>query len=134
MLYQCDINKHAKTKFIIVIPIEIFKTFFTIIFGLTLIALTVRSVNFRSYSRKWLFITNIYFGYSFLNIFGITIINFVPLAFLLIIILITRHNNSEFIILWFNGIKIIIVNLLLLSSFIVVIFICFFNIYYPIDT
>ena len=102
--------------------IEIFKTFFTIILGLSLIALTVRSVNF-----LYLIVDNgyslfTYFSYSFLNIFGIAP-KFFPLAFLLaIIIFILKHlNNNEFVILWTTGVKkITMVNLLLLSSFIVV--------------
>lgn len=108
--------------------IEIFKTFFTIIFGLSLIALTVRSVNFLDLIVENGYSLLTYFSYSILNIFGIAP-KFFPLAFLLsIIIFITRHNNSEFIILWSSGVKkIIIVNLLLLSSFIVVIFYLFFS-------
>ena len=108
--------------------IEIFKTFFTIIFGLSLIALTVRSVNFLDLIVENGYSLLTYFSYSILNIFGIAP-KFFPLAFLLsIIIFITRHNNSEFIILWSSGVKkIILVNLLLLSSFIVVIFYLFFS-------
>lgn len=111
--------------------IEIFKTFFTIILGLSLIALTVRSVNFLDLivDNGYSLIT--YFSYSFLNIFGIAP-KFFPLAFLLsIIIFIVRHNNNnEFIILWTAGVKkIVLVNLLLLSSTYVLILYLLFSTY-----
>ena len=103
--------------------IEIFKSFFTIIFGLSLIALTVRAVNFLV-----LIVDN---GYSLLNIFGIAP-KFFPIAFLIsIIIFILRHqNNNEFIILWTTGVKkIVIVNLLLFSSVITIILYLIFSVY-----
>lgn len=111
--------------------IEIFKTFFTIIFGLTLIALTVRAVNFLELivDNGYSLIT--YFNYSVLNIFGIAP-KFFPIAFLISIsIFILRHqNNNEFIILWTTGVKkIVIVNLLLLSSFITIALYLLFSVY-----
>lgn len=109
--------------------IEIFKTFFTIIFGLSLIALTVRSVNFLDLIVENGYSLITYFSYSFLNIFGIAP-KFFPLAFLLsIIIFIVRHtNNNEFVILWTNGVKkAVLVNLLLFSSLIVIILYLFFS-------
>ena len=111
--------------------IEIFKTFFTIILGLSLIALTVRSVNFLDLIVDNGYSLFTYFSYSFLNIFGIAP-KFFPLAFLLaIIIFIVKHlNNNEFVILWTTGVKkITMVNLLLLSSFIVVTIYLLFSIY-----
>ena len=80
--------------------IEIFKSFFTIIFGLSLIALTVRAVNFLDLIVDNGYSLLTYFNYSILNIFGIAP-KFFPIAFLIsIIIFILRHqNNNEFIIL-----------------------------------
>ena len=65
--------------------IEILKTFFTIVLGLSLIALTVRAVNFLELivDNGYPLIT--YFKYSFLNIFGI-MPKFIPLAFLISIV------------------------------------------------
>ena len=51
--------------------IEIFKSFFTIILGLSLIALTVRAVNFLDLIVDNGYSLGTYFTYSFLNIFGI---------------------------------------------------------------
>ena len=99
--------------------IEILKTFFTIVLGLSLLALTVRAVNFLELIVNYGYPVLTYFQYSFLNLFGI-IPKFIPLAFFVsIIIFILKHNNnSEFIILWSSGVnKIRLVNLLFLSSF-----------------
>ena len=111
---------------------EIFKTFLTIIFGLSLIALTVRSVNFldlivdNGYSLKT------YFEYSILNIFGIAP-KFFPISFLLsVIIFIIKHeNNKEFLILWTTGVKkITIVNLLLFTSIVVMALYFLFSLFF----
>ena len=104
--------------------IEILKTFFTIVLGLSLIALTVRAVNFLELivDNGYPLIT--YFKYSFLNIFGI-MPKFIPLAFLISIVVFTlKHiSDSEFVILWTSGVeKIKIVNLILLSSLSALIF------------
>ena len=110
---------------------EIFKTFFTIILGLSLIALTVRAVNFLDLIVDNGYSLSTYFKYSFLNIFGVAP-KFFPLAFLIsIAIFIIKHkNNSEFIILWTSGVrKIVIINLLLFSSLIVMIIYLLFSIY-----
>ena len=109
--------------------IEIFKTFFTIVLGLSLLALTVRAVNFLELIVSNGYPVLTYFQYSFLNLFGI-IPKFIPLAFFIsIIIFILKHNNnSEFIILWSSGVKKIkLVNLLFLSSIIVLIFYLFLS-------
>ena len=50
---------------------EIFKTFFTIILGFSLIALTVRAVNFLDLIVENGYSLITYFKYSFLNIFGL---------------------------------------------------------------
>ena len=94
--------------------LEIFRTFFIILLGLSLIALTVRAVSFLDLIVENGYSVSNYFKYSFLNLFGITP-KFFPLAFLLTLTMfITKHlQDSEFIILWTSGVKKIqIVNLL----------------------
>ena len=108
--------------------IEIFRTFLTIVFGLSIIALTVRSVNFLDLIVDSGYPLLIYFQYSFLNLFGLAP-KFIPLAFLLsIIIFILKHiNDREFDVLWVSGVKKIeIVNLFFFASvFIVFIYLIF---------
>ena len=104
--------------------IEIFKTFFTILLGLSLIALTVRAVNFLELIVDSGYPVSIYFKYSFLNIFGL-MPKFIPLSFLLTIaIFIIKHlQDSEFVILWTSGVKKMqVVNLLFFISIIVLLF------------
>ena len=111
--------------------IEIFKTFLLILFGLSLIALTIRAVNFLDLIVENGYPTSIYFSYSFLNLFGL-FPKFIPLSFLIAIFLfIYRHiENSEFLILWTSGLKKInLVNLFFKSSLIVLIFYLIFSIY-----
>ena len=102
---------------------EILKTFLIIIFGLSIIALTVRAVNFLDLIVDNGYPVSIYFLYSILNLFGIAP-KFIPLAYLVaVVIFILKHiNDSEFIILWTSGVKKMqIVNLLLFTSTIVLI-------------
>jgi len=104
--------------------IEIIKTFLIILFGLTLIALTVRAVSFLDLIVDNGYPISSYFEYSFLNLFGIAP-KFIPLSFLLsLIIFILKHlRDSEFVILWTSGVKkIYIVNLFFLISLSVLIF------------
>ena len=104
--------------------IEIFKTFFIILFGLSIIALTARAVNFLELIVDNGYPVLTYFQYSFLNLFGIAP-KFIPLAFLIaIIIFILKHvEDSEFVILWTSGVKKIqVVNLFLFTSIAVLIF------------
>ena len=104
--------------------IEILKTFLVIVFGLSIIALTVRAVNFLDLIVDNGYPVSTYFKYSFLNLFGIAP-KFIPLAFLLsMVIFILKHiEDSEFVILWTSGIKKIqVVNLLFFTSLIVLIF------------
>tara|TARA_E500000178_G_C17036259_1_gene763523 strand:- start:6159 stop:7268 length:1110 start_codon:yes stop_codon:yes gene_type:complete len=111
--------------------LEIIKTFLTIILGLSLIALTVRAVNFLELIIENGYSLKTYFFYSILNIFGIAP-KFFPLAFLIsLIIFILKHkNNSEFIILWSTGVKkTVILNLLLFTSFAVMFFYLIFSTY-----
>ena len=109
--------------------IEIFKTFVIILFGLSLIALTVRAVSFLDLIVDNGYPVLTYFKYSFLNLFGITP-KFVPLAFLLsLTIFILKHiQDSEFVILWTSGIKKIdVVNLFLFSSILFLVVYIFFQ-------
>ena len=104
--------------------IEIIKTFLIIVLGLSLIALTVRAVNFLELIVDNGYPVFTYFQYSFLNIFGIAP-KFIPLAFFIaVVVFIIKHvSDSEFIILWTSGVKKIeLVNLILLSSITVLIF------------
>ena len=103
--------------------IEIIKTFLTIVLGLSLIALTVRAVNFLELIVDNGYPVTTYFQYSMLNIFGIAP-KFMPLAFFIsVIIFIIKHQgDSEFIILWTSGVKKLqLVNLILFSSITVLI-------------
>ena len=79
---------------------EILKTFFVILLGLTLIAWTVRAVNFLDLIVESGYSISNYFQYSFLNLFGI-LTKFIPLAFLLslIIFIVKQIQEKEFIIL-----------------------------------
>ncbi len=109
--------------------LEIFKTFFLILFGLSIIALTVRAVNFLDLIVESGYSISTYFYYSILNLFGIAP-KFVPLSFLLALtIFIVKHlQEGEFIILWTSGIKKIeIVNLFFFISIIVMIFYLFLS-------
>ena len=82
------------------------KTFFLILFGLSIIALTVRAVNFLDLIVESGYSVSTYFYYSILNLFGIAP-KFIPLSFLLALtIFIVKHmQEGEFIILWTSGIK-----------------------------
>ena len=114
------LQKQNLSKFLI----EILKTFFIVLFGLSVIALTVRAVNFLDLIVDNGYPVKIYFQYSLLNLFGIAP-KFVPLSFLIaIVIFIIRHiENSEFIILWTSGVrKLQVVNLLLATSVLIMIF------------
>ena len=75
--------------------IEIFKTFLIILFGLSLIALTVRAVSFLDLIVENGYPIGTYFRYSFLNLFGIAP-KFIPLSFLLALtIFILRHVQDK---------------------------------------
>ena len=86
--------------------LEIIKLFITILLSLTLIAWTVKAVNFLDLIVDSGYSVLTYFEYSFLNAFGI-ITRFIPLSFLLAItIFILRQiQQNEFIILWTSGVK-----------------------------
>ena len=104
--------------------IEILKTFFVILFGLSIIALTVRAVNFLDLIVDNGYPIDVYFLYSFLNLFGIAP-KFIPFAFLLsLTIFVLKHiQDSEFVILWTSGVKKIqVVNLFSSVALLVLIF------------
>ena len=104
--------------------VEIIRTLLIILFVLSLVALTVRAVNFLDLIVENGYNVSTYFKYSFLNIFGLAP-KFIPLSFLLaLLIFILRHkNDSEFVILWTSGVKKIkVVNLF----FLVLIFLMFY--------
>ena len=86
--------------------LEIIKTFFLILFGFSLIALTVRAVSFLDLIVDSGYPVTTYFFYSSLNIFGLAP-KFIPLSFLisLIIFIIKHDREGEFIILWTSGVK-----------------------------
>ena len=124
MLYLYTIFPMLQNKIYQNFFIEIIKTFLVIVFGLSIIALTVRAVNFLDLIVENGYPVSTYFKYSFLNLFGIAP-KFIPLAFLLsIVIFILKHiEDSEFVILWTSGIKKIqVVNLLFFTSLIVLLF------------
>jgi lipopolysaccharide export system permease protein len=108
---------------------EILKTFFVILFGLTLIAWTVRAVNFLDLIVESGYSVSTYFQYSFLNLFAI-LTKLIPLAFLLslMIFIMKQIQEKEFIILWTSGVKKIkIVNLFFLISCFVLMLYLFFS-------
>ena len=107
---------------------EIFKTFIVILLGLSLIAWTVRAVNFLDLIVESGYSTSTYFQYSFLILFGV-LTKFIPLAFLLslMIFILKQIQEKEFLILWTSGVKKIkIVNLFFfISIFILLIYLIF---------
>ena len=114
---------------------EILKTFFIILLGLSLIAWTVRAVNFLDLIVESGYSVSTYFQYSFLNLFGI-LTKFIPLSFLLalIIFVLKQIQENEFIILWTSGVKKIkVVNVfLIISSFVLIFYLICASIITPI--
>jgi len=97
---------------------EILKNFFVILFGLTIIAWTVRAVNFLDLIVESGYSITTYFQYSTLNLLGI-LTKFIPLSFLLslMIFIIKKIQEKEFTILWTSGIKkLTLVNLFFVVS------------------
>ncbi len=107
---------------------EILKTFFVILFGLTIIAWTVRAVNFLDLIVESGYSISTYFQYSILNLLGI-LTKFIPLSFLLalIIFILKKTQEREFTILWTSGIKKLkLVNLFfIISIFILFLYLVF---------
>ena len=111
--------------------IEILKTFLIILLGLSVIALTVRAVNFLDLIVDSGYPVTTYFKYSFLNLFGIAP-KFIPFSFLiaLLIFVIKHSEDSEFLILYTSGVKKInLVNLFFFTSVIILIFYLFLSVF-----
>ena len=108
--------------------IEILKIFLIILFGLSIIALTVRAVNFLDLIVDSGYSVSTYFQYSLLNLLGISV-KFIPLAFLVSLsIFIFKHlQDNEFTILWTSGVKkITVVKIfVLISTFIATFYLVF---------
>tara|TARA_B100000767_G_C19756593_1_gene533217 strand:+ start:652 stop:1785 length:1134 start_codon:yes stop_codon:yes gene_type:complete len=108
---------------------EILKTFLVILFGLSIIAWTVRAVNFLDLIVENGYSIVTYFQYSFLNLVAI-LTKLIPLSFLLslMIFLVKQIQDNEFIILWTSGVKKLkIVNLLFFVSIFVLFFYIIFS-------
>ena len=102
---------------------EISKIFITILLSLTIIAWTVRAVNFLDLIVENGYSITTYFNFSLLNSFGIAT-KFVPLSFLLTltIFIIRLMQENELVILWTSGVKKIkIINLFLFISIVITI-------------
>ncbi len=111
--------------------IEIFKIFLIVLFGLSMIALTVRAVNFLDLIVDSGYSVPIYFQYSLLNLLGISV-RFIPLSFLISLsVFILKHSqDNEFIILWTSGVKkLSLVKIFIVSSFIISIIYLLFSIF-----
>ena len=109
--------------------IEISKNFLIILFGLSIVALTVRAVSFLDLVVENGYPILAYFKYSLLNLFGISL-KFIPLSYLLALtIFIVKHKqDGELIILWTSGVKKIqVVNLIFFTSLIVLVFYLLFS-------
>ena len=97
---------------------DVLSNFFIILLCLSLIALTIRSVNFLELIVENGYSVSTYFKFSILNIFGL-IPKFIPLSFFFsVFIFLRKHSkDSEFVILWTSGErKTKIANLFLLIS------------------
>ena len=109
--------------------IEILKTFLVILFGLSIIAWTVRAVNFLDLIVESGYSVPIYFQYSILNILSI-LPKLIPLSFLiaLTIFISKQIQENEFIILWTSGVKKLkVINLFFIISIIILFFYLLFS-------
>ena len=123
-----------KNKIYNYITLELIKSFILILFSLSLIAWTVRAVNFLDLIVDSGYSTSTYFIYSILNLTNI-MTKFIPLSFLLALLLtiIRLERQNELLVLWTSGVaKSKITNLFfLLSLFIFFIYIIFSTIITP---
>ncbi len=123
-----------KNKIYNYITIEFIKSFILILFSLSLIAWTVRAVNFLDLIVDSGYSTSTYFTYSILNLTNI-MTKFVPLSFLLSLLLtiIRLERQNELLVLWTSGVaKSKITNLFfLLSLFTLLIYLIFSTIITP---
>ena len=112
-----------KNKIYNYITLELFKSFVLILFSLSLIAWTVRAVNFLDLIVDSGYSTSTYFIYSILNLTNI-MTKFIPLSFLLAMLLtiVKLERQNELLVLWTSGIaKSKITNLFISISLIVLI-------------
>ena len=103
---------------------ELFGTFFAILFTFTIIAWTVRAVNYLNLIIDDAHSVQTYFIYSFLNITNI-VTKFIPISFLvsLIMTIYRFKTQKEFLILWCAGIsKFKIINLFVFIAVVTIIF------------
>ena len=123
-----------KNKIYNYITLELIKSFILILFSLSLIAWTVRAVNFLDLIVDSGYSTSTYFTYSLLNLTNI-MTKFIPLSFLLALLLtiIRLERQNELLVLWTSGIaKFKITNLFfLISLFILIVYIIFSTIITP---
>ncbi len=94
-----------KNKIYNYISLEFIKSFVLILFSLSLIAWTVRAVNFLDLIVDSGYSTSTYFIYSLLNLTNI-MTKFIPLSFLLALLLtiIRLERQNELLVLWTSGI------------------------------
>ncbi len=123
-----------KNKIYNYITLELIKSFILILFSLSLIAWTVRAVNFLDLIVDSGYSTATYFTFSLLNLTNI-MTKFIPLSFLLALLLtiIRLERQNELLVLWTSGIaKFKITNLFfLISIFILFVYIIFSTIITP---
>tara|TARA_A100001015_G_C15025452_1_gene730243 strand:+ start:35 stop:1159 length:1125 start_codon:yes stop_codon:yes gene_type:complete len=111
--------------------IEISKTFLVVLFGLSIIALTVRAVSFLDLIVENGYPVITYFEYSFLNLFGLAP-KFIPISFLIALtaFILKRNQESDFLILWTSGVKkIYLVNLFFFFSIAILIIYLIFSVF-----
>ena len=123
-----------KNKIYNYISSEFIKSFILILGSLSLIAWTVRAVNFLDLIVDSGYSTSTYFLYSLLNLTNI-ITKFIPLSFLIALLftIIKLERQNELLVLWTSGIsKMKISNLFLkLSFFVLLIYVLFSTLITP---
>ena len=110
--------------------IEILKSFFVILFSFSVIAWTVKAVNYLDLIVESGYSIFTYLNYSLLSLTGV-LTKFIPLSFLVTIVFFISKQieEKEFTILWTAGVKKIhMVNLLLFSSLGILIFYLIFSV------
>tara|TARA_B100001057_G_scaffold430643_1_gene457518 strand:- start:18502 stop:19644 length:1143 start_codon:yes stop_codon:yes gene_type:complete len=118
-----------KNKIYNYITLELIKSFILILFSLSLIAWTVRAVNFLDLIVDSGYSTSTYFTYSLLNLTNI-MTKFIPLSFLLALLLtiIRLERQNELLVLWTSGIaKSKVANLFFLISLLIFLIYIFFS-------
>ena len=110
--------------------IEILKSFFVILFSFSVIAWTVKAVNYLDLIVESGYSIFTYLSYSLLGLTGV-LTKFIPISFLVTIVFFISKQieEKEFTILWTAGVKKIhMVNLLLFSSLGILIFYLIFSV------